>query len=39
VRRALAAANFGIDAFTRDTFRKERDQEVPGFFVIARANQ
>ena len=39
VRRALAAANFGIDPFTRDTFRKERDQEVPGFLIIARTNQ
>ena len=35
VRQALAAANFGVDTFTRDIFRKERDQEVPGFLVIA----
>ncbi len=38
VRHALVAANFGITALTRDTFRKERDQEVPGFLVIARTN-
>jgi predicted TPR repeat methyltransferase len=37
-RHALVAANFGIAAFTRDTFRRERDQEVPGFLVIARTN-
>jgi predicted TPR repeat methyltransferase len=39
VRQALAAANFDIDAVTRETFRKERDQEVPGFLVIARTNR
>jgi predicted TPR repeat methyltransferase len=39
VRRALAAAAFSIEAFTRDTFRKERDQEVPGFVLIARMSQ
>jgi predicted TPR repeat methyltransferase len=38
VRHALVAAKFRIDAFTRDTFRKERGHEVPGFLVIARTN-
>lgn len=38
-RAALAAANFDIDAFTRDTFRNERDQGVPGFLVVARLNR
>lgn len=36
VRRALTVANFGIDSFTRAAFRKERDQEVSGFLVIAQ---
>jgi predicted TPR repeat methyltransferase len=38
VRHALAAAKFESAALTRDSFRKERDQEVPGFLVIARTN-
>jgi predicted TPR repeat methyltransferase len=38
VRKALAAANFHVDALTPDTFRKERDQDVPGFLVVARRN-
>jgi len=38
LRRALAAADFGINALARDTFRKERDQAVAGFLVIARTN-
>jgi predicted TPR repeat methyltransferase len=38
VRKALAAANFHVDALTPDTFRKERDQDVPGFLVVARKN-
>lgn len=36
VRNALAAANFHVDAITQETFRKERDQDVPGFLVVAR---
>jgi predicted TPR repeat methyltransferase len=38
LRKALAAANFHVDALTPDTFRKERDQNVPGFLVVARRN-
>jgi predicted TPR repeat methyltransferase len=38
VREALAAANFHVDALMPDTFRKERDQDVPGFLVVARRN-
>jgi predicted TPR repeat methyltransferase len=36
VRRALATAGFRIDTLTRETFRAERDQQVPGFLIIAR---
>ena len=39
VRHALANANFRIEALTRDAFRKEREQEVPGFLVVARTNE
>lgn len=39
VRNALAAANFLVDALTRDTYRTERDQDVNGFLVVARTNQ
>jgi predicted TPR repeat methyltransferase len=39
VRKALAVANFHVDAFTLGIFRKERDQDVPGFLVVARQNQ
>lgn len=38
IRNALAAANFLVDEFTWDTFRTERDQDVPGFLVVARTN-
>jgi predicted TPR repeat methyltransferase len=39
VRRALVAAKFRIEVLTRDTFRKERDMDVPGFLVVARAER
>ena len=38
VRNALAAADFRVDALIPDTLRKERDQGVPGFLVVARRN-
>jgi predicted TPR repeat methyltransferase len=38
VRNTLATANFHLDALTLETFRKERDQDVPGFLVVARRN-
>lgn len=39
VRHALVAANFDIAGLSPGTFRKERDQEVPGFLVIARTSR
>jgi predicted TPR repeat methyltransferase len=38
VRNALAAASFRVDTLTPHTSRKERDQDVPGFLVVARRN-
>jgi predicted TPR repeat methyltransferase len=38
VRNTLGAANFHIEALTLETFRKERDQDVPGFLVVAHRN-
>jgi predicted TPR repeat methyltransferase len=39
VRKALAAANFHLDALTPGTHRKERDRDVPGYLVVARRKQ
>jgi predicted TPR repeat methyltransferase len=39
VRNALATANFTVEALNFEAFRKERDQDVPGFLVVARRNQ
>jgi predicted TPR repeat methyltransferase len=36
VRSALGAADFRVGVLTRDTFRKERDRDAPGFLVVAR---
>jgi predicted TPR repeat methyltransferase len=38
VRNALIAANFTVEALNFEAFRKERDQDVPGFLVVARRN-
>jgi predicted TPR repeat methyltransferase len=38
VRNALAATNFLVDELTRDTYRTERDRDVPGFLVVARTS-
>jgi predicted TPR repeat methyltransferase len=38
VRDGLSAAGFQLEALSMDSFRKERDQEVPGFLVVARRN-
>ena len=39
VRDALAGAGFRVHALARDTFRKERDHEVPGFLVTAQSRR
>ena len=38
VREALSAANFSVESLNFEAFRKEREQDVPGFLVVARRN-